>query len=86
MKSILSLFTFLFLLFLSTNAQPPKGMGSSDPQAKKILDAVSTRFKSYKSVKAGFSLKIENASGKNIGTKTGNVFMKGSRYKVNITG
>lgn len=86
MKKLISLFTLLFFLFLSSQAQPPKGMGSSDPQAKKILDAVSSKFKGYKSVKASFSLKIENASGKNIGIKSGTVFMKGSRYRVNITG
>lgn len=86
MKKILSLFTILFILSSQINAQPPKGMGTSDPQAKKILDAVSAKFRSYKSVKAGFSLKIENASGKNIGTKTGTVLMKGPRYRISITG
>jgi len=86
MKKLLSFFVFLFLVTLQINAQPPKGMGQSDPQAKKILDAVSTKFRSYKSVKAAFSLKIENASGKNIGTKTGTVYMKGTRYRVSITG
>ena len=29
-------------------AQPPKGMGKNDPDAKKILDAVSVKFKSFK--------------------------------------
>lgn len=67
-------------------SQPPKGMGTSDPEAKKILDAVSAKFKTYKSVQAKFSLKIENASNKVVGNKTGTVYMKGTRYRVSITG
>jgi len=61
-------------------------MGKSDPDAKKILDNVSAKFKSYKSVTANFSLKIENAAGKVEGTKSGAVYMKGSKYRVNISG
>ncbi|MBM3443499.1 MAG: outer membrane lipoprotein carrier protein LolA [Bacteroidetes bacterium] len=75
------------LLFVGTvGAQAPKGMGKSDPEAKKVLDAVSIKFKTFKSVKAAFTLKIENAAGKVQGTKTGNVLMKGVKYKVSITG
>jgi outer membrane lipoprotein-sorting protein len=37
-------------------------------------------------VKAGFTLKIENGSGKVQGTKTGTVMMKGVKYRVSITG
>ena len=61
-------------------------LGKSDPDAKKILDNVSTKFKTYKSVVAAFSLKIENSSGKNLGTKTGTVTMKGSKYRVSVSG
>ena len=57
-----------------------------DPEAKKVLDAVSAKFKTYKSVQAKFSLKIENASGKSLGTKTGTVYMKGTRYRISVTG
>jgi len=86
MNKILSIFS-LFLWFASPSmAQPSKGMGSSDPEAKKILDAVSTKFKGYKTVQAKFTLKIENAAGKVLGTKNGSVFMKGTRYKINVSG
>jgi len=74
-----------FVAVLSLNAQP-KGMGKSDPEGKKVLDAVSAKFKTYKSVQAKFILKIENAAGKNLGTKNGNVFMKGTRYRVSVPG
>ena len=81
-------FTSVFLLIasiVSVNAQP-KGMGKNDPEAKKILDAVSAKFKTFKSVKSAFSLKIENGSGKNLGTKSGTVYMKGTKYRVSVTG
>ncbi len=67
-------------------AQATKGTGKSDPEAKKVLDAVSAKFKTFKSVKASFTLKIENAAGKVQGTKTGTVLMKGMKYRVSITG
>ena len=75
-----------FSMILHANAQPPKGMGKSDADAKKILDAVSSKFKTYKSVQAKFVLKIENASGKSIGTKSGSVFMKATKYRISLPG
>ncbi len=72
--------------FFSVAAQPLKGMGKSDPEAKKILDAVSSKFKTLKTVQGKFSLKIENAAGKVLGVKTGNVFMKGNKYRISVTG
>ena len=34
-------------------------MGKSDPEAKKVLDAVSAKFKTFKAVQALFSFKNE---------------------------
>jgi outer membrane lipoprotein-sorting protein len=56
----------------------------SDPEAKKVLDAVSAKFKTYTSVQAGFSYKVEDSKGKVQSNKTGNITMKGSKYKVNF--
>ncbi len=67
-------------------AQPPKGMGQNDPAAKKVLDGVSTKFKTFKSVQAKFTLKIENSAAKNLGTKSGTVYMKGTKYRISVTG
>jgi outer membrane lipoprotein-sorting protein len=79
---------FICFSFCTANlfAQATKGSGKSDPEAKKVLDAVSAKFKTFKSVKATFTLKIENAAGKVQGTKTGTVLMKGLKYRVSITG
>lgn len=87
---MLKQFFALILCFLVCTAnlfaQATKASGKSDPEAKKVLDAVSAKFKTFKSVKATFSLKIENAAGKVQGTKTGTVLMKGLKYRVSITG
>lgn len=85
-KIILPILFFMLTALGSVQAQAPKGMGKSDPEAKKVLDAVSTKFKTFKTVKANFTLKVENAAGKVQGTKTGAVMMKGVKYKVSITG
>ncbi len=86
MKKILSVVAALAMWFLPAFAQAPKSMGSSDPDAKKILDAVSAKFKTFKSVQSKFSLKIENSSNKVMGNKSGTVYMKGTRYRINVTG
>ena len=79
----------LFSFFLLTNIiafAQPNGMGKNDTDAKKILDGVSAKFKSFKSITAKFSLKIENAAGKVQATKAGVVNLKGTKYKINVTG
>ena len=83
-KKITSLAIGLLSMLILT-AQP-KGMGKNDPEAKKILDAVSAKFKNFKAVQAKFTLKIENATGNSIGDKTGTVYMKGNKYRISVTG
>jgi outer membrane lipoprotein carrier protein len=61
-------------------------LGSNDPNAKKILDGVSTKFKGFKGVQANFTLQVEDSKGKVQGSKKGTVFMKGTKYRVNVTG
>ena len=61
-------------------------IGNNDPDAKKILDQISNKIKSYHSVQAGFELKIEDAKGNLEGTKKGVVYMKGIKYRVTISG
>jgi outer membrane lipoprotein carrier protein len=84
MKKFLSVTVLMTCIFLTAHAQVPKGMGNSDPDAKKILDAVSAKFKTFKSVQSNFSLKIENAANKLMGNKKGTVYMKGTRYRIKV--
>ena len=59
---------------------------SNDPDAKKILDGVSAKFKSFKTVQATFTYKVENTDGKVLSTKKGTVAMKGTKYRVSFSG
>jgi len=70
----------LFMTSLSMLAQ------SNDPEAKKVLDNVSAKFKTFSSVQAGFSYKVEDANGKTMSSKKGTVWMKGSKYRVSFGG
>jgi outer membrane lipoprotein-sorting protein len=78
-------YTILVLLIgvitIKTNAQ-----ASNDPDAKKILDGVSAKFKTYKTVKSTFTFKTESSAGKTLSSKNGTVWIKGSKYKVTIVG
>jgi len=79
----------LFLILIVATAARVLAQGSvgmSDPEAKRILDAASARFKTYKSVQATFTMKDEDAKGVVMGTKKGTVSMKNSRYRVSIAG
>ena len=58
----------------------------SDPAAKTVLDAVSAKFKTFKTVQASFTYKVENAAGKALSTKTGTLMMKGTKYRVSFAG
>ena len=58
----------------------------SDPAAKAILDAVSAKFKTFTTVEATFSYKVENAAGKALSNKTGSIKMKGTKYRVSFSG
>lgn len=58
----------------------------NDPAAKQVLDAVSAKFKTFSSVQAGFTYKVEDAKGKTMSTKSGTVWMKGNKYRVSFGG
>ena len=85
MKKIITSVLLLTISFVAF-AQPKAGQGNSDPEAKKVLDAVSAKFKTFKAVSAKFSLSIENSAGKVMANKSGSVQMKGSKYRISVTG
>lgn len=59
---------------------------TNDPAAKAILDGVSAKFKTFTTVQASFTYKVENASGKVLSSKTGTIKMKGTRYYIVFSG
>jgi outer membrane lipoprotein carrier protein len=77
---------FAAMVFLVVSAFSQGSLGNNDPAAKKVLDAVSNKFKTFKGVQSTFTLKIEDGNGKVQGQKKGTVYMKGPKYRVNITG
>ncbi|HTS45906.1 MAG TPA: outer membrane lipoprotein carrier protein LolA [Puia sp.] len=79
-------FPFLLFAFCVTGQAQNNSIGNSDPEAKKILDEVSTKIKSYKAIQGTFTLRIENAQGDPQGSKKGTVYIKGNKYRVIITG
>ena len=79
------LLTVSCLISMVSSAQN-NSLGSNDPSAKAILDKVSAKFKTFKGVQSGFNLTVEDAKGKIQGNKKGTVFMKGTKYRVSLTG
>ncbi|MVT10467.1 LolA family protein [Chitinophaga tropicalis] len=67
-------------------AQSKGSLGKNDPKAKTILDNVSKKFSSLKSVVANFILKVEGANNSVTESKKGTVYLKGNKYKVNLDG
>jgi outer membrane lipoprotein-sorting protein len=58
----------------------------TDKKAQEILKGLSTKYKSYKSIKASFSIVIENAKDKSKQIQKGILFLKGHKYKLEIAG
>jgi len=58
----------------------------NDTKAKAILDEVVSKSKTYESIKAEFTYRLENKSNKVTDSYNGTVLIKGDRYKLNIAG
>lgn len=77
-KVFVSLFVVL-LVFSNSFAQ-------KDPKAKEVLDQVSVKIKSFSSIKARFTNKMDNAQEKISETLEGTLFLKGKKYKMEAMG
>lgn len=71
-----------FLLITVTLCSQAQG----DAKAKAVLDAVSAKVKSLKSLKANFSITITGAKGSKPQSKKGTVSMKGNKYYITLSG
>jgi outer membrane lipoprotein carrier protein len=76
--------TALLSITMLASAQVKKPV--NDPEAKAILDGVSAKFKTFSTVQATFSYKVENGAGKSLSNKTGTLMLKGTRYRVSFNG
>ncbi len=61
-------------------------LGKNDPAAKKVLDALSSKLKTYTAVQSSFTLKVQDSKGNVQGSKSGTIYLKGTKYHVNIPG
>jgi outer membrane lipoprotein-sorting protein len=61
-------------------------VAQGDAKAKSVLDNVSKKVKTLKSLKANFSITISGAKNAKPQTKSGNVYMKGDKYYVSLSG
>jgi outer membrane lipoprotein carrier protein len=86
MNKIGACFTLMLGICLGAVAQNTNYLGKNDPDAKKVLDALSAKLNSYKAVQANFTLKVEDAKGKLQGSRTGVIYLKGNKYHVSVVG
>ncbi|GGB21533.1 LolA family protein [Puia dinghuensis] len=61
-------------------------LGKNDPAAKKVLDGLSAKLKSFKAVQSGFTLTVADANDKIQGSKSGTIYIKGNKYHINVVG
>lgn len=83
MRQTISAIILLLLVSVSVFAQD-ETIKSNDEKAKAILDKVSEKYKTYKSIQADFSLNIVNEDADVDETKTGKFFVQGSKYKLDM--
>ena len=74
----------LFILFLSLSFF--SAYSQKDQKATEILDQVSSKTKSYKSIKADFSYKMENTKAKINEEKQGTLLLSGDKYRMQASG
>lgn len=78
-KSIALIFAIVFSSSAKISAQ-------DDTKATTILDGVSTKMKSYTSMKIEFSYNLSNTKTSVNETKTGTIQVKGSKYRIELGG
>jgi outer membrane lipoprotein carrier protein len=70
--------TILLLFFFATV------FSQQDPEAKKILDNFSKKTKSYSAYSARFTIESENHQSGEKQTNTGEILIKGDKYRMNL--
>lgn len=75
--------TTLFLLIIVTISAQSQ---VTDKKAIEILDKLSAKTKTYKSIKIDFTFKMENQKEKISESKNGIIILKGDKYNLNISG
>jgi outer membrane lipoprotein-sorting protein len=79
MNKLIPLLIAIFLYPISLNSQ-------SQADTKSLMDRVSKKLQSYNTVKAEFSFTLSNTEENISDTHEGSLFLKGSKYRLNIMG
>jgi len=74
---------FLFLVFVSGMSL---SVAQQDPEAKKILDKLSEKTKSYKVIKTDFTIDYKNINDNTQNKSNGTIVMKQDKYRLNFLG
>lgn len=84
-QNILLLSVFLLLtVLLYSQSNPTPDYKEVDPKAKSILDKVSQKNKSYKTIKSDFAIILENKKDNIKDSKKGVIWIKGNKYKIDL--
>ena len=81
MKKVSILITVLLYIF-ATSAYSQGALLKKDPKAEKILNKLSKKTKSYKTLRVKFNYTIENLKEKSKNTYKGYAFIAGKKYKL----
>jgi outer membrane lipoprotein-sorting protein len=79
-------FCLVFGVFCSLAHAQNNSLGKNDPDAKKVLDGLSAKLKSFKAVQCGFTLTVADAKDKVQGSKNGTIQIKGNKYHISVVG
>jgi outer membrane lipoprotein-sorting protein len=85
MKTIYAFFILIMCAGVAL-AQPPKDKPQQDKKASKILGDVSKKYRSYKTIKAQFTFKLENTKEGINESQSGTVYLKKDKFKVEMKG
>jgi len=74
------------LAFFSVHTLGQNNTDVKDPKAKKILDQVSAKTKSYKNITAKFTYSLDNKDEDMHDSQDGEIIMKGDKYNLKMAG
>lgn len=76
-KSALMIVSLLFVALVAVAQQ-------KDKRAEQILNEVSAKYKSYKTVQADFTFTVEQSNNVPQSTQSGTIYLEGNRYKLTL--
>jgi len=79
-------FLILFFSIFTTYSFAQSPGVTQDKKAEDILKGVTTKYKSFKSVKATFMITVENPKDKTKDVQKGTICLKGNKYKLEVAG